>query len=104
MHRDMTYIDDIIAGVLAAEANCTGYHVYNLGNSQTVKLSELIQKISQAIEVPAKIEELPMQPGDVDITFADINRAQTELGYQPQTPIDIGLQKFAVWFKEKHVS
>lgn len=102
--RDYTYIDDIISGVLAAEANCTGYHVYNLGNSQTVKLSELIEKISEAIGVPATIEQLPMQPGDVDITFADIGRAQKELGYNPQTSIDQGLKKFAAWFNEKRTS
>jgi UDP-glucuronate 4-epimerase len=100
--RDYTYIDDIISGVLAAEANCSAYHVYNLGNSQTVSLAELIAKIGKVMGVEYSVDKKPMQPGDVNITFADIGRAERELGYSPKTTIDKGLEHFAKWFRETH--
>ena len=98
--RDYTYIDDIISGVLAAEANCNSYHIYNLGNSKTVPLHDLIEKIGRAMNLDYNIKKLPMQPGDVNITFADIHRAQEELGYDPKTTIDSGLERFVQGFRE----
>lgn len=97
--RDYTYIDDIVQGVLAALDRCGGYRVYNLGNHQTVTLNELIEKLGRALGVEPKVEQHPEQPGDVPRTWADISRARAELGYQPTTSIDEGLERFAAWFK-----
>ena len=103
--RDYTYIDDIVSGVLASVDRTTGspFRIYNLGNSQTVRLDELIDAIGRAVGKSPVIQALPDQPGDVPRTFADIGRARAELGYAPQTPIDAGLQKFATWFLAKQV-
>ena len=100
--RDYTYVDDTVSGVLAALDRCRGYNIYNLGNNQTVTLTELITKIGQALNVTPTIEQLPDQPGDVPVTWADIGRAKSELGYSPSTSIDAGLAKFAAWYKEWH--
>lgn len=100
--RDYTYIDDVIQGVLAALDRTTGYRVYNLGNHRTVTLHTLIESLSAALGVTPKIQEMPMQAGDVPQTWADISRAQAELGYRPTTPFDVGIQKFAAWYKDWH--
>jgi UDP-glucuronate 4-epimerase len=100
--RDYTFIDDIVSGVLAAIDRCDGYHIYNLGNSDTVKLSDLIAKIGRTFGVEPTIDQLPDQPGDVPLTFADISRARAELDYAPQTSIDEGLEKFAAWYRDQH--
>lgn len=99
--RDYTYVDDIVQGVLAALDQCSGYNIYNIGNSQTVTLNELITALENALGVKALIKELPEQPGDVPITFADISKARAELGYQPHTKIDEGLKHFASWLKKQ---
>lgn len=99
--RDYTFIDDIVAGVVAATDRCSGYDIYNLGNSQTVTLRELIEKLGQTLGVEPRVEELPDQPGDVPLTFADITRARQDLGYEPKTSIDEGLAVFAAWLKER---
>ena len=98
--RDYTYIDDIVSGVLASVDRTTGpaFRIYNLGNSQTVRLDDLIDAIGRAVGRQPVIQALPEQPGDVPRTFADISRARAELGYAPKPPIDLGLQKFAHWF------
>ncbi len=99
--RDYTYIDDIIAGVLAAvdfEAN--DYEVINLGESRTVELRELISLLEKELDAKAVIERLPPQPGDVPQTFADITKARRILGYDPQTQIEEGIRRFMQWFRE----
>lgn len=96
--RDYTFIEDITAGVLASVDKARGYRVYNLGNHDVVKLSDLIQKIGSAIGREPLIEQLPEQPGDVPLTYADVSRAKEELGYRPSTSIDEGLAAFAAWF------
>jgi UDP-glucuronate 4-epimerase len=98
--RDYTYIDDIVQGVLAAVDRTTGprSRIYNLGNSRTIRLDALIEAIASALHVEPRFTALPDQPGDVPLTFADISRAKAELGYDPQTPIHAGLEKFATWF------
>lgn len=98
--RDYTYIDDIVNGVLAAVDRTTGplARVYNLGNSRTVRLDALVDALAAALGVSATITPLPDQPGDVPLTFADVSRARAELGYDPQTPLEAGLGKFAAWF------
>jgi UDP-glucuronate 4-epimerase len=99
MMRDHTYIGDIISGVMRSIDNCGGYHIYNLGESQPVSLSDLITAIETALGKKAVIQRLPPQPGDVERTFADITRARVEIGYAPQTALADGLAKFVDWFR-----
>jgi UDP-glucuronate 4-epimerase len=97
--RDYTYIDDIIQGILA----CLDYDgpicdVFNLGESQTTTLSELIASIESALGKKAVIEKLSEQPGDVPLTYADISKARSLLNYSPKTRIAEGIPKFVNWF------
>ena len=97
--RDYTYIDDILQGVAA----CLTYggplcEVFNLGESQTTTLSELIATIERALGKKAIINKVPEQPGDVPLTYADITKARTQLGYNPHTQIAEGIPKFVDWF------
>ncbi len=101
MMRDYTYIDDIVAGVMAALERCNGYKIYNLGNASPVSLSDLIAAIEHALGKKATIQKLPPQPGDVDRTFADITLAQTELGYSPRTEFRAGLAEFVKWLRRQ---
>jgi UDP-glucuronate 4-epimerase len=97
--RDYTYIDDIISGVLAAMSyNQSQFEVINLGESQTVELSRLVELLEGAVGKPAIIDRQPAQPGDVPITYADIQKARHLLGYNPQTRIEAGIEMFAQWF------
>ena len=97
--RDYTYIDDIIQGVMAS-LNYTGplFDLFNLGESETVQLKELIAAIEKVLGKKAKINELPEQPGDVPLTCADISKAKKLLGYNPKTKLHEGLPKFVDWF------
>lgn len=99
MMRDHTYVDDIIAGVRAAMDRCAGFHIYNLGESRPVSLSDLIAAIEGALGKKAIIERLPPQPGDVDRTYADVTLAMRELGYEPRTELSDGLTKFVEWYR-----
>jgi len=101
MERDFTYIDDIIDGVVAAVEKCRGYEIYNLGESRPVRLDKLIDQIEQALGEKARIERLPMQPGDVDRTYADVDKARRKLGYEPNTQLEVGLARFAEWLRSK---
>src|SRR5216684_6178083 len=97
--RDYTYIDDIIQGTMAA-LNYSGqlYDVFNLGESQTIKLKDLISAIEHALGKQAKIRQLPEQAGDMPLTYADISKARKLLGYDPTTKLSEGLPKFVNWF------
>jgi UDP-glucuronate 4-epimerase len=98
--RDFTYIDDIIQGVMAAlEYDATPFEIINLGESQTVTVNCLIELLEEALGQKAIIERRPPQPGDVPLTHADISKARALLGYQPATPIEMGIRKFADWIK-----
>ena len=99
--RDYTYIDDIIIGVLGALDHLDGYRVYNLGESDRVSLSQLIDLLAQTLGVDAQIKELPRQPGDVSHTNADIGLAQREIGYRPTVRIREGIQRFSEWFNNR---
>jgi len=99
--RDYTYIDDIISGIMGAIRNLRGYEIFNLGESQTVPLRELISIIEQALGKKAAIEELPDQPGDVPITYADITKARHLLGYDPKVGIAEGVGQFVRWFRDR---
>jgi UDP-glucuronate 4-epimerase len=98
--RDYTYIDDIITGVRAAiDYRGSDYEVFNLGESRTVELNELIALLEKNLERQAVINRQPMQPGDVPQTFADVSKARRLLGYNPQTQIEEGISRFVKWFR-----
>jgi len=100
MMRDHTYIHDIVAGVTAAVERCAGYRIYNLGNAHPVSLSDLIAALEKALGRAAQIERLPLQPGDVERTFADTSLAEAELGYRPATDLAAGLEQFVAWYRQ----
>jgi UDP-glucuronate 4-epimerase len=98
--RDFTYIDDIIQGVMAAiEYDATLFEVINLGESQTITVTRMIELLEEALGRKAIVERRPPQPGDVPFTHADITKARKLLSYRPTTPIETGIKKFAEWFK-----
>src|SRR5437762_1870728 len=98
--RDYTYIDDIIAGVRAAiDYTASDYEIFNLGESRTVELRELIGLLEKELDQHAIIDRQPLQPGDVPQTYADITKAKRLVGYDPQTPIEEGIRRFVEWFK-----
>jgi UDP-glucuronate 4-epimerase len=100
MMRDFTYIDDIIDGTMAAIDKCAGYHIYNLGESRPVTVNTLIGEIEKALGKKAVIERLPLQPGDVERTYADVTKARRDLGYNPNTEISDGLRRFVEWLRQ----
>jgi len=101
--RDYTYIDDIIQGVRAAiDYDRSMHEVFNLGESQTIELQELISLLERSLDMHAVIDRQPMQPGDVPVTFADISKAREILGYNPQTKIEEGIPKFVEWYRTSH--
>lgn len=104
MRRDFTYIDDIISGVIAAIDSKTldQYEILNIGNNRSEALMALIELIARTLEVEPKMEMLPMQPGDVLATFADITRISNKLGYAPTTTIETGIPEFIRWYKQYH--
>ena len=99
--RDYTYVDDIIDGVMRAMGQNDGYRIYNLGESDTIELRELIAVIEDCLDRKAIIDQKPEQPGDVPATFADISRAREELGYAPATGVREGVERFVAWYLEK---
>jgi UDP-glucuronate 4-epimerase len=100
--RDYTYIDDIIQGVTASLAyDGPLFDIFNLGESETIQLKDLIAAIEKVLGRKAKINRLPEQPGDVPLTCADISKARKILGYNPTTPLSVGLPKFVEWFLQQ---
>ncbi len=97
--RDYTYVTDVIEGICKSIEYCSDYHIYNLGESKTIELRELIQLIAKCLGQEPKIQKLAMQPGDVPITFADITRAKNEISYHPKVNIEQGIAKYVDWFK-----
>jgi UDP-glucuronate 4-epimerase len=97
--RDYTYVDDILEGILACTRAEFGYEVFNLGESQTVKLDYLIELLESALGKKAVIDRRPAQPGDVPLTCADISKARARLRYDPQTKIERGIPLFVEWLK-----
>jgi UDP-glucuronate 4-epimerase len=98
--RDHTFITDILDGILACTKKEFGFEVFNLGESQTIRLDQLISLIESALGKKAGIDRQPLQPGDVPITFADISKAQRMLGYQPQVKAEKGIPLFVDWFRK----
>lgn len=107
MMRDFTYIDDIVQGVEnilcnPPEKNAKGafYKLYNIGNNKPVKLMDYIETLERCLGMEAKKEYLPMQPGDVYQTYADVTDLMRDYDFKPDTPIETGLQKFVDWYRE----
>jgi UDP-glucuronate 4-epimerase len=99
MMRDFTYIDDIIDGTAAAVEKCAGFHIYNLGESRPISVNALITEIEKALGKKAVRQQLPLQPGDVERTYADVSKAAKDLGYRPKTDISEGLARFVEWLR-----
>ena len=100
--RDYTYIDDIVDGIIRScnyvENNNDVYEILNLGNSSPVSLKEMINTIAEVLNKTPNIQELPMQPGDVERTFADISKAKKLIGYNPKTSFQEGIENFVKWY------
>jgi UDP-glucuronate 4-epimerase len=117
MRRDFTYIDDIVAGILAVlktipagNPNWSGdepdpassyapYKIYNIGNSSPVELMDAIRILEEIIGIKAKVNLLPMQPGDVLVTYADVGALCADAGFRPDTPLQVGLERFVNWYR-----
>jgi UDP-glucuronate 4-epimerase len=97
--RDYTYIDDIVDGVVAAIERCAGYEIYNLGESATTSLSELVGMIGELCGREPRLERLPEQAGDVPVTCADVSKAREKLGYAPKVPLAEGLRRYVEWYR-----
>jgi UDP-glucuronate 4-epimerase len=105
MARDFTYIDDIVQGVIAAHDRPPGpgvHRLYNLGNHRPERLLDFIAVIERLLGVTAAKQLLPMQPGDVAESFADIEPARRDLGFEPKATIESGLANFVRWYREYH--
>lgn len=103
--RDYTYVEDIVDGIKKSikyvEENNNVYEIINLGNSSPISLKNMINTIGEVLEVKPKIKELPMQPGDVERTYADITKAKTLLEYNSKTTFKEGIEKFVKWYKNE---
>jgi UDP-glucuronate 4-epimerase len=122
MQRDFTYIDDIVEGVIRVMKNvpeadpdwspeqptpsssCVPYRLYNIGNNQPVALMDFVHAIEDAIGKKAVIDYLPMQPGDVPATYADVNDLIADTGFKPSTPVPEGINNFVEWYKAYYCS
>jgi len=104
MQRDFTYIDDIVAGVKAAlfRDGLEAAEIINLGNHRPENLMDMIRIIADTLGVEPHLELLPMQPGDVPATYADISKAEKKLGFHPATPIKVGIPRFISWYRSYH--
>ena len=109
MRRDFTFIDDIVEGVIAAldkdlndSANIAPHKIFNLGNNKPINLMDYIRIIEKACSKKANLKLLPMQPGDVLETYADIENSMEELGFSPKINLDEGIPRFVEWFREYH--
>src|SRR6267142_2056566 len=96
--RDYTYVTDILDGLMACTQKEFGYEIFNLGESRTLQLDQLIQLLERGLGKQAVIERKPLQPGDVPLTCADISKAREKLGYRPRVKIEQGLALFIDWF------
>ena len=104
MHRDFTYIDDVVAGILAVVDAPAGtiaepHRVYNIGSSRPVSLMDMIAILESLLHKKAMIEMVPMQPGEMTVTYADISAIAGDFGYRPRTPLEEGLKRFVDWFR-----
>lgn len=99
--RDYTFVADIVQGIRQSLEHCSSYHIYNLGGDHPVTLSQLIATIEKVVGKAAIIDRKPMQPGDVDRTWADLTKARAELGYAPQTSLEEGIAQQWQWLQQQ---
>lgn len=109
MHRDFTYVDDIVTGVVASldhpaadDGQTPPCKIYNIGNHRAEPLLRLIQVLEDSLGMQAEKIMEPMQPGDVQATYADIEAIRRDVGFEPTTPIDVGVPRFVEWYREYH--
>ncbi|MFH1241464.1 MAG: NAD-dependent epimerase [Pseudomonadota bacterium] len=100
MKRDFTYIDDIVEGTIAALRRAVPYEIFNLGNSQSVCLLDFIRTLEEELGEEAQKKMMPIQPGDVPETLADIQKSRELLGFNPKTPLKEGVKRFVAWYRE----
>ncbi len=100
--RDYTFVTDTVDGIMACTRKEFGFEIFNLGESQTVTLSRLIELIEGSLGRKAILDRKPTQPGDVPITYADISKARSKLGYNPRVKIDQGIPMFVDWFRREY--
>lgn len=98
--RDYTYVDDIVNGISCASNNLGGYKLFNLGESRVITLKKMVETIETSLGKKAVLDKLPLQPGDVSITYADISKAKAEIGYDPKYGIETGIDKFVAWYND----
>ena len=96
--RDYTFINDIIAGIDCAFQHLDGYNIYNLGESKVITLGKLLETIEKSLNKKAILNHMPLQPGDVTKTFADISKAKSKIGYNPKFDFETGINEFVKWY------
>ena len=101
MRRDFTYIDDIVDGIVRCvkAVNFDQYEIFNIGNNRSERLTDMIGLLAAELGVTPRLEFVPMQDGDVPATWADISKLRDKTGYQPTTPITVGIPKLAAWYR-----
>jgi UDP-glucuronate 4-epimerase len=99
--RDYTYVDDIVEGVLASLRLGARFEIFNLGESQTISLLELVSLLESALKRKARLQFQPPQIGDMNVTCADISHARAALGFSPRTPVASGIRMFVEWFRQE---
>ncbi|MBZ8182714.1 NAD-dependent epimerase [Oscillatoria salina] len=108
MQRDFTYVDDIVEGVVRVidkipapqgEKTSAPYKIYNIGNNQPIELMQLIETLEECLGKKAIKNMLPMQPGDVPITYANVDDLMQDVGFRPNTPLKVGIEKFVNWYR-----
>jgi UDP-glucuronate 4-epimerase len=102
-HRDYTYVDDIVAGVVRSAQRVDGFEIINIGGSATTSLSQLIESIERLLGVEARIVEKPMPPGDVRRTWADTTKASRLLDFKPRVGLEEGLKRFIDWYQKEQL-
>lgn len=102
MRRDWTYVDDIVAGVIAAADRIGGYEVYNLGRGEPVLMTEFLKILEDITGRKARIRAVPAPASEPKVTFADVTKSRDRLGYNPQTTVRQGLERFCDWHREFH--
>lgn len=99
--RDYTFVGDIVEGLIKSLDACEGYRIFNIGGNRPVTLKQMVETIEKVLGKKAQLDIKPMQPGDVNQTYADLTRIQNELGYAPQTSLEEGLAMQWAWLKER---
>ena len=98
--RDFTFVEDLVGGLVAALDQPRGFAILNFGAGRTISVNEVIATLERVLQVSARVERGPRQPGDVSRTWADIGQARAQLGYDPKTPFEDGVARFAAWLRD----